>query len=35
MSQVNTPQKNVMINPDDAVMLLVDHQRSVPIGQGH
>ncbi len=26
MSQVNTPQKNVMINPDDAVMLLIEHQ---------
>jgi nicotinamidase-related amidase len=26
MSQVNTPQNSVMINPDDAVMLLIDHQ---------
>lgn len=26
MSQANTPQSPVMINPDDAVMLLIDHQ---------
>src|SRR6266571_7514157 len=26
MSEVNTSQNSVMINPDDAVMLLIDHQ---------
>ena len=26
MSEVNTPQNRVMIKPNDAVMLLIDHQ---------
>jgi len=26
MSHANTSPNNVMINPDDAVMLLIDHQ---------
>jgi nicotinamidase-related amidase len=26
MNQVNMPKNSLMINPDDAVMLLIDHQ---------